>query len=139
VDKAGSPLQVTATGADGDERLQVVPLIKKIRGLIKPVINQGKTPIFEADKGYDSQNLRLQILSYKIFPMISYRKIGTKVKNGIIYLDKNRWVVERAIAWLQRKFRRIATRWERKWKYWLGFLGMSLIKFWADKILRLLG
>lgn len=107
--------------------------------MIKPLICQGKIPVFEADRGYDSQQLRLKILALKIYPMISYRKMGKNNKNGIVYIEKKRWVVERAISWLQRKFRRITIRWERKWKYWTGFLSMSLIMFWIDKILRLLG
>jgi hypothetical protein len=54
----------------------------------------------------------------KIFPMIPYRRGGTKQKSGINYLEKKRWVVERAIAWLQKKFRRVAVRWERELRYW---------------------
>ena len=118
VDRQGSPLQITATGANGDERKEVKPLVKKkIYRWLKPLISRGKIPIFEADKGYDSKDLRLEILALKIFPLIPYRKMGTKTKNGINNLKKNRWIVERAISWLQRKFRRIIARWERRWKY----------------------
>lgn len=74
----------------------------------------------------------------KIFPMIPYRKGGSREKQGVVYLEKQRWKVERAIAWLQRKFRRIVVRWERKRKYWEGFLTMALVIFWAFKILKLL-
>jgi hypothetical protein len=74
----------------------------------------------------------------KIFPMILYRKGGSREKQGVVYIEKQRWKVERAIAWLQRKFRRIVVRWERKRKYWEGFLTMALVVFWAFKILKFL-
>jgi hypothetical protein len=37
----------------------------------------------------------------KIFPFIPYRKTSKgKQKTGIVYLEKKRWQVERAIAWM---------------------------------------
>jgi hypothetical protein len=42
----------------------------------------------------------------------------------------NTWKVERTIAWLKTRYRRISTRWERKVKYWNGFLQCALIGFW---------
>jgi transposase len=92
--------------------------------------------LLEADKGYDSKELRIAVLLMKIFPMIPYRRIGSRAKNGTNYLEKRRWVVERAIGWLQRKFRRVAVRWERGLKYWEGFLNAALIIFWVQRILR---
>jgi len=73
----------------------------------------------------------------KIFPMIPYRQGGLRKKNGMNYLGRKRWVVERAISWLQRKFRRVAVRWEREPKYWEGFLHLALIFFWTQKLLGL--
>lgn len=89
----------------------------------------------EADKGYDTREVRVAVLLMKIFPMIPYRRGGKREKNGIVYLEKKRWVVERAIAWLQRKFRRVAIRWERRKKYWEGFLTMALVIFWTNRVL----
>lgn len=37
-------------------------------------------PIFEADKGYDSLELREKLLQRKIYPLISYRKMGRSVE-----------------------------------------------------------
>jgi hypothetical protein len=71
----------------------------------------------------------------RIFPMIPYRRGGSRQKNGVNYLEKRRWIVERAISWLQRKFRRVAVRWEREPKYWEGFLTSALIVFWMHRIL----
>ena len=80
----------------------------------------------------------MAVLRMKIFPMIPYRRGGNREKQGVVYLEKQRWKVERAIAWLQRKFRRIVVRWERKKKYWEGFLTTSLIIFWTCKLLKYL-
>ena len=67
----------------------------------------GLIPIFEADKGYVTEELRDKLLRRKIFPFIPYRRIGTakKAEKIVCNLAKFRWKVERAISWLQRKFR----------------------------------
>ena len=89
----------------------------------------------EADKGYDSKELRVAVLAMKIFPMIPYKRGGKRKKTGIVYFERKWWVVERAIAWLQRKFRRIAVRWERRKKYWEGFLTTALVLLWLGRLL----
>ncbi|MBF0503148.1 MAG: transposase, partial [Candidatus Riflebacteria bacterium] len=48
---------------------------------------------------------------------------------------KNRWKVERSFAWFQRKFRRLSVRWERKWKFWKGFLLLSVCIIWINTLL----
>jgi transposase len=93
--------------------------------------------LLEADKGYDAKELRVAVLMMKIFPMIPYKRGGVRQKSGTRYLEKKRWVVERAISWLQRKFRRVAVRWERELKYWEGFLNLALIYFWMQRLLGL--
>ena len=94
---------------------------------IKPIVAQGITPIVEADKGYDAEELRLQILDMKLFPYISHRRIGQyKSEQQVKILEKHRWKVERGISWLQRKYRRLVVRWERRMKYWEGFLGLGI-------------
>lgn len=135
VDGFGQPLGVTSTGASGDERKEVIPLLKKISGWLKPLISQGTTPVLEADKGYDAEGLRLQILALKIFPYISYRQFGeNKEARPLKVLEKYRWKVERGISWLQRKYRRMVIRWERRMKYWEGFLTLGLLLYWARKM-----
>jgi hypothetical protein len=91
----------------------------------------GLIPIFEADKGYDAEELRDKLLRRRIFPFIPYRRIGIakKAERIVCNLAKFRWKVERAISWLQRKFRRLVVRWERRLCYWKGFLTFSLIFF----------
>ena len=137
VDSGGSPVAFEVTSAKGDERLQVEPLLDQVESQIR--IFQAETgliPIFEADKGYDAEALRGKLLSRRIYPLISRRKIGKKVeyKKVASWVVKRRWQVERAIAWLQRKFRRLVSRWERKVRNWSAFLNFGLIKFWIDRL-----
>lgn len=138
VDGNGSPVSFEVTAANGDERQQVEKLLVKIESALNQKYQlNGLLPIFEADKGYDAEELRDKLLKRKIFPFIPYRKIGAakKAENIVCTLAKQRWKVERAIAWLQRKYRRLVVRWERNLAYWKGFLNLSLIFFWVCRFL----
>jgi transposase len=135
VDGNGSPIAFTSTPANGDERQQVEPLMDRVEKHIKSVLVKGIVPILEADKGYDAEQLRDKLLKRRIFPWICRRKKpGKEAEKVQSILKRIRWKVERAIAWLQRKFRRLAVRWERKSRYWKGFLTFSLITFWLNKL-----
>jgi len=137
VDSNGSPVALTSTAANGDERQQVEPLLDRVRVKIENVQERlGTIPIFEADKGYDADELRHKLLRRHIFPWICRRKKPGKTAEKIeSTLKRMRWKVERAISWLQRKFRRLAVRWERRARYWRGFLTFGLITFWMDRLL----
>ncbi len=135
VEREGRPLAITVTSAKGDERGQVNPLLKKIKPLIQKVWNQGKVPVVEADKGYDAERVRKDVLKNKAFPLIARRK-NSKVEKGICYIEKIRWKVERTISWLKTKYRRISTRWERQVKYWNGFLQFALIGYWLKFLVQ---
>lgn len=136
-DTLGNPVGFISTAANVSEQDQVVPLLQKVVRFVKVLLRKGITPIVEADKGYDCRALRIKILEEKVFPMIPYR--GNKKPRGINYLEKTRWQVERSISWLQRKFRRVNLRWERKMVYWQGFLYWALIIFWMRKIGNYIG
>jgi transposase len=137
VEKQGKPLAVTSTSASGDERKQVSPLLEEAGKLIARVWAKGRVPILEADKGYDAIQTRKDALNHKVFPMIARRKNTTGYSmQKLCYLEKNRWVVERTISWLKTSFRRLSTRWERKMKYWRGFLTLGLIGYWMNFLSR---
>ena len=137
VEKSGRPLVIISTPASSDERQQVFPVLSKIRRLISKVWQQGKVPILEADKGYDAKEVRRDALFHRVFPMITYRKKTKGYKSqGVCYLEKQRWVVERTISWLKTRFRRLSVRWERKTKYWDGFLLFSLAGYWTTFLSR---
>lgn len=138
VDGNGNPVAFETTSANGDERQQVESLLNSVANLITTFSNESSLiPIFEADKGYDSQELRQKLLERRIYPLIPYRKMGKQEawKRIASWIKRKRWQVERAIAWLQRMFRRIVVRWERKLKYWKGFLNLALTLFWIKRIL----
>lgn len=137
VEGNGFPIAFTSTAANGDERQEVEPLLDRVKRQISRVLMKGIIPIFEADKGYDAEELRDKLLRRRIFPWICRRKKPGKAAEKVEGLLKRiRWKVERAIAWLQRKFRRLAVRWERRTRYWKGFLIFSLITFWMNKLVR---
>lgn len=137
VDGNGSSLAFTSTAANGDERQEIEPLLDRVEKHISSVLAKGIIPIFEADKGYDAEAFRDRLLKRKIFPWICRRKKPGKAAEKVESLLKRmRWKVERAISWLQRNFRRLAVRWERRRRYWKGFLTFSLITFWIDKLVR---
>lgn len=133
VDGNGSPVALTSTAANGDERQQVEPLLHRVRTRMEQLET---IPIFEADKGYDADELRRKLLKRHVFPWICRRKKRGKTAEKVeSTLKRMRWKVERAISWLQRKFRRLVVRWERRTRYWEGFLTFGLITFWMDRLL----
>ena len=138
VDGNGSPVAFESTAANGDERQQVEPLLDKVQARIDCWRKRlGNISIFEADKGYDAHLLREKVLRRKIFPWICRRKKpGQVVEKVESILRRTRWKVERAISWLQRKFRRLAVRWERRSRYWRGFLTFGLVVFWINRLVR---
>jgi len=139
VDGEGRPLAVVTTGAKGDERNQVVPLL----GAIKLKTGRKGRPRcrpkeLQADKGYDSKELRNQLRKKGIRPLIPLREWqGRKKRRGRrppTLVD--RWKVERTFAWYQRKFRRLVTRWERRSLYWNGFLLLAVCIMWLEVLVR---
>ena len=137
VDANGSPIAIEVTSAKGDERLQVEPLLKRVSNQLKTFQRETRLiPIFEADKGYDANALRAKLLKRNIYPLIPRRKLGKRPEEKKIasWTLRKRWQVERAISWLQRKFRRLVVRWERKLDYWKGFLNCGLVKYWVDRL-----
>ena len=68
--------------------------------------------ILEADKGYNSHELRLELLEMNVFPLIPYRKKNKKAElfRQQFSIESKRWKVERSFAWLKRKCRRLLVR-----------------------------
>jgi transposase len=138
IDGQGNPIAITTTAANGDEKKEVGKLLIGIQRLRKP---SQKMAILEADKGYDAAWLRQSLLIQGLFPLIPYRKMpGRQVESmqeicRIFHLERKRWMVERAIAWLKRKCRRLLLRWERIALIWTGFATLSLIYIWARILL----
>lgn len=137
-DKEGKPLWVTTTSAKGNEREQALILLDHLG--ITQLKDSKQMTICEADKGYDSDQLRMKILEKGYFPLIGYRKnrkdrISTSEMYACFGIKKRRWVVERSFSWLKRKCRRLLMRWERLVITWNAFAILGLIFMWLEILL----
>lgn len=130
VDGNGMALNATVTPANGDERLEVIPLLSKSH-----IRKDGSIENGHADKGYDAKHVRDVLLSFGIKPVIPYRNFKNRSqKRANLDTSKTRWKIERCFAWMKSKFRRIATRWERNVAIWKGFIDLAIIIMWIDKL-----
>lgn len=137
-DKEGKPLWITTTSAKGNERIQALILLDQLE--ISGCKDSKRMTICEADKGYDSDELRQKMLKRGYVPIIGYRKNRKeRVKTDEIYnyfgASKKRWVVERTFSWLKRKSRRLLMRWERLPEVWSAFASLGLIFMWLENLL----
>ena len=131
----GKPLAIITTSAKGDERGQVLPLLGSIRLKTgRRGRSRSRPKSLHADKGYDSRELREEIRRKGICPLIPRRewperkhRRGRRPVSG-----PDRWVVERTFAWIQKKFRRLVVRWERRSQYWNGFVLLAVCLMWVD-------
>jgi len=140
VDCKGQPLAITSTSSKGNERHQVTPLLEKA-GVNCRLNNSYRRAmiIFEADRGYDADWLRADLLKVNIFPYIPRRKMGkeslnrpsNKAVREFFKIKPVRWVVERTFSWLKRQYRRLILRWERLPSVWESFLTAGLILNWV--------
>ena len=108
--------------------------------LVDELVERGLAPAeLWADRGYDGAELRAQLRRRGVEPMISARrKKGEPVRPGTPTvkranrrvpkprdpLGRHRWPVERTNSWL-RKWRRVATRWERRPEHWLAMIQIA--------------
>ena len=129
---SGLPLANRTTPANGSEREQDLPLIDSIK------IQTGKRgrpkkrlAVLAADKGYDSQEKRAALRQRGIRPQFPKRVYKTKKHKGRpLKNDIPRFQQERCFAWYQRKYRRLAVRWERLPLVFDAFLTLALIHLW---------
>src|SRR5919108_3882664 len=111
----GMPLSAHTTPANGDGRAQVIPLLNTLHVRLG---NQGqprkRLKMLAADKGYDAKDLRQRLRTRGIRPQIPKRVWESRKPRGRpIKHEVPRFQAERTFAWFQRKYRRLAVRWER--------------------------
>lgn len=145
VDCRGNPVAATTTPANGDERKELFKLLDlaKVEAHTSELCRRPMI-ILEADKGYDASWLRQGLLKRGIFPFIPRRRVGTPNPNRptqkevgeFFKVSSVRWVVERAFAWLKRKFRRLMLRWERLPRAWMAVINLSIIRYWIRILVR---
>jgi len=128
-DENGMFLNARISPANGNERLEVVKLLSA-----SYICKNGSIENAHADKGYDSEAVRSDLRNIGIRPMIPYRNFKNRLPKKATSQPKIRWKIERTFAWLKTKFRRIATRWERKVDIWKGFLDLAIAMMWIDKL-----
>jgi transposase len=136
VDGNGRPLALISTAASKGERELVPELFKRVCVAIGKCSHKTYAKELHADKGYDSKALRCFLRSKGIRPVIPKRRFknGKKRPGPKVPPSKYRWKVERCFAWIYKKFRRIAMRWERKERYWNGFLDISIAMIWINEV-----
>lgn len=137
-DKEGMPLWISTTSAKGNERIQALALLDQLQ-LIQ-CKNANRMTICEADKGYDSAELRMEMLRRGYMPIIGHRRnqkkyISTDEMYSFWRVSKRRWVVERSFSWLKRKCRRLLMRWERLPEVWGAFCSLGLVFMWLQVLL----
>jgi transposase len=125
-ERGGIPLASLLTGANRhdsivfEELLDAIPPIKQANGRRRK--RPGK---LHADKGYDLPRCRQALRWRHIRIRIARKGIDSSQRLG-----RHRWVVERAVAWLNR-YRRLSVRYERRADIPQAFLtlGCALICF----------
>lgn len=131
-DRNGRPILIKNTGAKGNEKEEALGLLKRMQEY-HPLGNR----VVEADRGYDAYWLRKEILQMGALPLIPYRcniKDAPKISEVCERFNCSavRWKVERAFAWLKRKYRRLMIRWERLAMIWKAFTTLALIHYWLN-------
>lgn len=111
MDRYGTPLTVTLTGANRHDVTQLLPLLDAV----PPTPNRR----LHADRGYDFDKYRRLLWKRGIKPLIARR--GVAHGSG---LGKVRWVVERAFAWLHQS-KRLRIRYERRADLHQGLLELA--------------
>jgi transposase len=120
VDATGIPLAWTVTGGNRNDVTQLIPLLDRIPPVRGKVGRPRRRPDkLSADRGYDSNALRLELLERHITPEIANRYHGHGSGLGRV-----RWVIERTFAWLHH-FKRLLVRYDRRHEIHEAFLAIA--------------
>lgn len=120
VDSSGNPIDFEITGGEVHDSKVAPQLIAKLP----------PSSYVIADKGYDSEDLRIQIRARNATPVIP-RKRNSKTGNADIDwgLYKYRHLVENAFARLKH-FRAVATRFDKLKRNFIGLLSLACAFIW---------
>ena len=123
VDGRGTPLGLHVDSASPSE-------MKLLAATLDTVQLDGRRAVPKqliADKGYDSNAVRSDLVSRGIEPIIPARENNRKATHQDgrkLRKYRKRWVVERTNAWIQ-NFRRIAMRYERSAEIYTALVHMA--------------
>jgi transposase len=124
---------VKLTGGNRHDVTQLIPLVDSIPPIAGKVGHPIRRPkaVF-ADRAYDSNPHREELLERRIAPIIAERNTEHGSGLGIF-----RWVVERTISWLH-QFRRLRIRYERRADIHTAFLLLGCIlichRYWTGSL-----
>ena len=122
VDGAGTPVGRHVDSASPSEMKLALPTIKTIK-----VVNRLPKELI-ADKGYDSNKVRSDLVDLGIEPIIPARennKKATHQDGRKLRKYRRRWIVERTNAWIQ-NYRRLVVRYERSADIYTDLVHMAL-------------
>ena len=115
VDALGNPIRILLTGGQASD-------IGQARKLVSGISMQWLL----GDKGYDSDDFVAWLNSANVEAVIPPRSNRKSPRDYDRHWYKQRNLVERANAWLKR-FRRIATRYDKTARNYLGFVTLGAI------------
>ena len=120
-DSDGLPLAVHIAGGNRFDSVLT-------EGTLDAAFVESLPPRLIADKAWDGRALQLRLKQERGIELIApKRKNSRRHQDGrMLRRYKRRWMVERLFAWLKR-WRRIATRWERKAENFLGFVQLGCV------------
>ncbi len=131
VDREGTPLGVTLSGANRHDSMMLAPTLDAVPGVRRGRGRPRRRLVkLHADKGYDHKRCRRECRARSITPRIARRGVESSQKLG-----RHRWVVERTFAWLAR-FRRLAVRYERRADIHMAFLKLGCALVCLNQIKR---
>ena len=123
-DKNGMPLAFSLHSAQPHDIHSLFPTIDAF-----PHKSMLKNSVIQADKAFDSDNLRRKLRRRKIIPDIHFRNFGNKKR--AVNAKNDRWIIEQSFAHMK-QFETTRIRRERKLKNWQAtvqaVLGMILIR-----------
>lgn len=122
VDGRGTPLGVPVEKATPSEVKLLEPTLDNATQGVK-----GRPQRLIADRGYDSNEVRLLLVKRQIEPIIPARKnnrVATHQDGRKLRRYRRRWIVERTNAWLQ-WFRRLVVRYERRADVFLAMVHLA--------------
>lgn len=123
-DALGYPLGFILTGAERHDVTQAKTLLRKY---IKP----GQYCLMDA--GYDSDDIREFVVQNDAIAVIAYRKNRVNIPEFDNHIYKDRHQVENLFQKLKR-FRRIATRYEKLQAHYAGMLAIASVMIWTNAL-----
>ena len=119
-DRAGLPLSVALSAASTHDSLALRPLVRAVPAVRSRRGPRRRRPAkLHADKAYDQPQLRAWVRGRGTAVRIARRGVESGERLG-----RQRWVIERTLAWLT-GYRRLTLRYERNASHFLAFLTLA--------------